>query len=176
MGKTTLLLTLLNCAFVLWRSNPAMAQQPEAPPMEAINQFIEMQMRKQQIPGLSLAVVKDGNLLLTRGYGLADVENNVAATPETVFQIQSITKMFVASAMMILQRDGKLSLDDELSKHLESVPETWKGITIRRILNHTSGIKDYINEPFASLRIDITDEEVLKQTAPRPLNFQPGEK
>jgi D-alanyl-D-alanine carboxypeptidase len=144
--------------------------------MEAINQFIEMQMRKQQIPGLSLAVVKDGNLLLTRGYGLADVENNVAVTPETVFQIQSITKMFVASAMMILQREGKLSLDDELSKHLDGVPEAWKGITIRRILNHTSGIKDYINEPFASLRIDITDEEVLKQSAPRPLNFHPGEK
>src|SRR5881392_2490911 len=79
-------------------------------------------------------------------------------------------------AMMMLQREGKLSLDDELGKHLEGVPETWKGITIRRILTHTSGIKDYINEPFASLRIDISDEEVLKLTAQRPLNFAPGEK
>src|SRR5213078_1154481 len=130
------------------------AQQAEAAPMDAINQFIEAQMRRQQIPGLSLAVVKDGKLLLTRGFGLADVENNVSATPETVYQIQSITKMFVASSMMMLQREGKLSLDDELSKYLDGVPESWKGITIRRILTHTSGIKDYINEPFASLRID----------------------
>src|SRR3954471_23817625 len=163
-------------AFVLCINSITLAQQPEAPPMEGINQFIEAQMRKQQIPGLSLAVVKDGNLLLTRGYGLADVENNVPAAPETVYQIQSITKMFVASSMMMLQREGKLSLDDELSKYLEGVPESWKGITIRRILTHTSGIKDYINEPFASLRIELSDEEVLKQTAQRPLNFAPGEK
>ena len=168
--------TLVVIAIILCINSIALAQKAETPPMEAINQFIETQMRKQQIPGLSLAVVKDGKLLLTHGYGLADVELNVAATPETVFQIQSITKMFVASAMMMLQREGKLSLDDELSKHLEGVPDSWKGITIRRILNHTSGIKDYINEPFASLRIDINDEEVLKQTAQRPLNFQPGEK
>src|SRR6185436_10374477 len=171
MGNTLAVVAIFFCINTI-----AFAQKAEAPPMEAINQFIEAQMRKQQIPGLSLAVVKDGKLLLTHGYGLADVENNVPATPETVFQIQSITKMFVASAMMILQREGKLSLDDELSRHLEGVPESWKGITIRRILNHTSGIKDYINEPFASLRIDISDEEVLKQTAQRPLNFQPGEK
>jgi len=171
MGNTFLAIAIFLCI-----SGTTFAQKPEASPMEAIDKFIEAQMRKQLIPGLSLAVVKDGKLLLTRGYGMADVELNAAATPETVYQIQSITKMFVASAMMMLQREGKLSLDDELSKHLEGVPETWKGITIRRILNHTSGIKDYINEPFASLRIDISDEEVLKQTAQRPLNFQPGEK
>src|SRR4051812_42098713 len=101
MGKSLVIATILSlCALTF-------AQQPE-PPMEAINQFIETQMRKQQIPGLSLAVVKDGKLILTRGYGLADVELNVAATPETVWQIQSITKMFVASATMMLQREGKL--------------------------------------------------------------------
>jgi len=171
MGNTFLVFAIILCV-----GSNTFAQKQEAPPMEAINQFIETQMRKQQIPGLSLAVVKDGKLLLTHGYGLADVENNVAATPETVFQIQSITKMFTASAIMILQREGKLSLDDELSKHLEGAPQTWKGITIRRILNHTSGIKDYINEPFASLRIDISDEEVLRETAKRPLNYAPGER
>jgi CubicO group peptidase (beta-lactamase class C family) len=176
MGKTILLLRLLNCAIVLWGSNLALAQQPEASPMEAINQFIEAQMRKQQIPGLSLAVVKDGKLLLTHGYGLADVELNVAATPETVFQIQSITKTFTASAIMMLSKEGKVGLDDEIGKYLQGVPETWKGITIRRLLNHTSGIKDYINEPYASLRIETTDEDVFRETAKRPLNFQPGEK
>src|SRR5438477_295166 len=108
MGNTFLIIGIFLCI-----NSVARAQKVEAPPMEAINQFIEAQMRKQQIPGLSLAVVKDGQLLLTQGYGLADVENNVPATPETVYQIQSITKMFVASGMMMLVREGKLSLDDE---------------------------------------------------------------
>src|SRR3954463_12188682 len=107
MGNALVVIAIFLCINTI-----AVAQKAEAPPMEGINQFIETQMRKQQIPGLSLAVVKDGKLLLTRGYGLADVENNVSATPETVYQIQSITKMFVASAMMMLQREGKLSLDD----------------------------------------------------------------
>src|SRR5687768_8746213 len=137
MGKTILLLGLLNCAFVLSTSNIILAQKQEMPQVEAIDRFIEEQMRKQQIPGLSLAVVKDGQLLLTRGYGLADVELNVAATPQTVWQIQSITKPFVATAILLLEREKKLSLDDELSKHLDGIPEGWKGITIRRILNHT---------------------------------------
>jgi D-alanyl-D-alanine carboxypeptidase len=175
MGKSFLFAGHLIWALLLLASN-ALAQQQETQRMEAVDRFIEEQMRKQQIPGLALAVVKDGQLLLTRGYGLADVELNVPATPQTVWQIQSITKPFVAAAIMMLQREKKLSLDDELGKHLDGVPPTWNGITIRRILNHTSGIKDYINEPFASLRIDISDEEVLKQTAQRPLNFAPGEK
>src|SRR5205823_8300177 len=134
MGKTFLVIAIFLCI-----SSITLAQKAEAPPMEAINQFVEAQMRRQHIPGLSLAVVRDGQLLLTRGYGLADVELNVAATPQTVYQIQSITKMFVASSMMMLEREGKLSLDDEVSKYLEGVPDTWKGITIRRILTHTPG-------------------------------------
>jgi D-alanyl-D-alanine carboxypeptidase len=169
MGNTLVIATILCVGAATF------AQQPE-PPMEAINQFIETQMRKQQIPGLSLAVVKDGKLLLTRGYGLADVENNVPATPETVFQIQSITKTFTASAIMMLVNEGKVGLDEEISKYLEGVPESCKGVTIRRLLTHTSGIKDYINEPYASLRVETTDEEVFRETAKRPLNFAPGEK
>ncbi len=171
MGKTLLVIAIFFCI-----RSATFAHKPEAPPMEAINQFIEAQMRRQQIPGLSLAVVKDGNLLLTRGYGLADVELNVPATPETVYQIQSITKSFTASAIMMLAKEGKVRLDDEIGKYLAGVPESWKGITIRRLLNHTSGIKDYINEPYVSLRIETTDEEVLRETARQPLNFQPGEK
>src|SRR5580765_8885178 len=103
MGKTFFVIAIFLCINAV-----TFAQKAEAAPMEAINQFIESQMRKQQIPGLSLAVVKDGKLLLTRGYGLADVELNVAATPETVFQIQSITKSFTASAIMMLVKEKKV--------------------------------------------------------------------
>jgi D-alanyl-D-alanine carboxypeptidase len=168
--------TLLIAAIILGISRITLAQKQEALPMQAIDTFIETQMRKQQIPGLSLAVVRDGKLLFTRGYGLADVELNAAATPETVYQIQSITKTFTASAIMMLLKEGKLSLDDPVSKYLDGTPDTWKDITIRRLLTHTSGIKDYINEPYANLRIETTDEEVLRETAKRPLNFQPGER
>jgi len=169
MGKTFLAIAIFLCI-----SSITLAQKPEAPPMEAINQFIEAQMRKQQIPGLSLAVMQDGQLLLTRGYGLVDVELNVAATPETVYQIQSITKTFTASAIMMLNKEGKVGLDDEIGKYLEGVPESWKAITIRRLLNHTSGIKDYINEPYANLRVETTDEEVLRETAKRRVRDNVG--
>src|SRR5256885_8973227 len=97
MGRTFFVIAIFLCI-----SSITLAQKAEAPPMEAINQFVEAQMRRQHIPGLSLAVVQDGQLLLTRGYGLADVELNVAATPQTGYQISSITKKVVARSMMML--------------------------------------------------------------------------
>jgi len=72
--------------------------------------------------------------------------------------------------------EGKLSLDDPIGKYLEGTRDSWKDVTIRHLLNHTSGIKDFINEPTASLRLDVTEEEVLRATADRPLNFRPGER
>src|SRR5437762_10660579 len=115
--------TFLAIAIILCISGTTLAQRAEAPSMKAIDNFIDAQMRKHQIPGLSLAVVKDGKLLLTKGYGLADVELNVAATPETVYQIQSITKSFTASAVMMLVKEKKISLDDEVSKYLDGIPQ-----------------------------------------------------
>ena len=142
---------------------------------DPVDDLLQEEIRKRHIPGLSVAVVHDGKVVKTAAYGLANLELNVPVKPKTVFQIQSITKTFTSTAILLLAQEGKLSLDDSISQHLDESPESWQDITIRHLLNHTSGIKDFINEPTANLRIEVTEEEVLKATAPRPLNFAPGE-
>ena len=143
---------------------------------DEIDDLVNAEIARQHIPGLSLAVVRDGHVAKSAAYGLANVELNVPATTASVFQIQSMTKQFTATAVMMLVEEGKLSVDDPLSKHLDNTPDAWKGVTLRHLLTHTSGIKDFINEPTADLRLDVTEEDVFKATTPRPLNFQPGDK
>ena len=143
---------------------------------DPVDDYVRAEIARRKVPAVSLAVVKDGEVIKTAAYGLADLELDVPATPETVFQIQSITKTFTSTAILMLVEEGKLALDDPLSRHLEGTPESWKDITLRHLLSHTSGIKDFINEPTASLRLDVTEEDVLRATAPRPLNFPPGDR
>jgi D-alanyl-D-alanine carboxypeptidase len=143
---------------------------------DSIDDYITSEIAAKHIPGLSLAIVRDSKVDKLAAYGLANVELSVAASPQTVFQIQSITKTFTSAAILMLMEQGKLALDDPIGKYLDGAPDTWKSITLRNLLSHTSGIKDFINEPTASLRLDVTEDQVLKATAPRPLNFQPGEK
>lgn len=164
-----------------WRLLPAVAAIAAAclwstAHADAVDDLLAREIQRGHLPGLSVAVVRDGQVVKTAACGQADLELGVPATPETVFQIQSITKTFTSAAVLLLAEEGKLSLDDAVSKHLDGTPDSWKAITIRHLLNHTSGIKDFINEPTASLRLDVTEEEVLRATAPRPLNFPPGER
>jgi len=147
-----------------------------APDPSAIESYLRAQRDRYNIPGLSLVVAKDGRVIYANHSGLANVELGVPVTTDTVFQIQSITKTFTATAVMMLVEEGTLSLDDPIGKHLEGTPQSWKPITLRHLLSHTSGIKDFINEPTASLRVDVSERDVLDATAPRPLNFPPGEK
>ena len=114
-------------------------------------------------------------MIKAKGYGLANVELNVAATPETIYQSGSVGKLFTAMAVMMLVEEGKLSLEDKIGKYIDSAPETWKEITIRHLLNHTSGIKNY--SPLdLNYRLDYSDEELIKKAASFPLDFAPGEK
>jgi CubicO group peptidase (beta-lactamase class C family) len=158
------------------------AAQPQAPPKspaelaQRVADLVKAEMERQEIPGLSLAVAKDGQLVLAKGFGLANVELSVAATSQTVYQIQSMTKSFTATGIIMLVEQDKVRLDDHVGKYLGAASERWKNITVRHLLTHTSGIKDFINEPTASLRLDVTEEEVLKAALRRPLDFQPGEK
>jgi CubicO group peptidase (beta-lactamase class C family) len=100
----------------------------------------------------------------------------VPTTPATVFQLQSITKTFTATAIMMLVEEGKLGLDDKITKHLDGLPDSWSEITVRQLLSHTSGIKDFINEPTVNLRLDATPADIVRSLADKPLNFAPGEK
>jgi CubicO group peptidase (beta-lactamase class C family) len=120
-------------------------------------------------------VVRNGEVLKAKGYGLANVELGVAATPDTIYQSGSVGKQFTATLAMMLIEEGKLGLDDPVSKYLPSAPPAWQGITLRHLLTHTSGISNSIYQRI-NMRQDYTEDELLQQIMSMPLDFQPGEK
>src|SRR5690348_4228301 len=99
-----------------------------------IDDYIQAEMKAEQIPGLSLAIVKNGEIVIAKGYGLANIEHQVPVKPETIFQSGSMGKQFTATAVMMLVEEGKLSLDDKLIKFFPDGPEAWRNITIRHML------------------------------------------
>jgi CubicO group peptidase (beta-lactamase class C family) len=146
-----------------------------------VDGYIEAEMRKQHIPGLSLAVVQAGKVVKTKGYGLANIELNVPATPDTVYQLQSITKSFVACGIMLLAEDAKLGPDDKIPKYLSGLPQAWSGVTVRHMLTHTSGIPNFTSDQGSGKEIIAfaqkasSSEEIIGWAAGRPLKFAPGE-
>lgn len=139
-----------------------------------VDDYLRAEMQAQQIPGLSLAVIKNGEILLARGYGLANVEHQVPVKPETIFQSGSMGKQFTATAVMMLVEEGKVSLDDKITKYFTDGPESWNKITVRHLLTHTSGMSDYPDD--FDLRRDYTEDELVQRIKTIPLAFQPGEK
>lgn len=139
-----------------------------------VDDFIRSEMQKLGIPGLSVAVIKDRKIIKLAGYGSANLETGSPASPDTIYKIASLSKPFIASAMLILVEDNKIQLDDKVSQYLEGTPDSWRDITIRHALTHTSGIPrdpaDYHpyqeQEPMA----------VIISAYALPLSFQPGEK
>src|SRR5260370_33688507 len=108
-----------------------------------VDDYIKAEMQRQHIPGLSLAVVKDGQIILANGYGFANVEHQVPVKPETIFQSGSMGKQFTATAVMMLVEAGKLSLSDTVTKFFNDAPDSWKSITVRHLLTHTTGTDTY---------------------------------
>jgi D-alanyl-D-alanine carboxypeptidase len=141
---------------------------------DKVDEFINAEMQKLHVPGVAVAVIKDGKVIKSKGYGLANVETNTPVTTETVFKIGSISKPIIAMGIMLLVEEGKISLDDKISKYLDGTPETWKDITVRHLLSHTSGI---IREApgFDGAKIQ-PDADVIKTAYQSPLVFTPGEK
>jgi len=141
---------------------------------DSVDDFVKAEIQKQHIAGVSIAVIKDGKIVKAEGYGLANIELNVPAKAETVYKIGSVSKQFIASGIMLLIDEGRISLDDKISKFLDGTPETWKDITVRHLLTHTSGI---VREApgFDPMKIQ-NDADVIKTAYSLPLRFQPGEK
>ena len=139
-----------------------------------VDDYIRTEMQSQQIPGLALAVIKDGQTVIAKGYGLANVEHQVPVKPETIFQSGSTGKQFTATAVMMLVEEGKLSLDDKITKFFPDSPQAWQNITVRHLLSHTSGMTDYPQD--FDLRRDYTEDELYQRIKPIALAFQPGEK
>jgi len=147
-----------------------------------VDAFVAAEMREQRIPGVALAVQREGKLVKAQGYGLANVELNVAVKSETVFQTGSVGKQFTATAVMMLVEEGKVGLDDKLSKYLAGTPAAWKEVTVQNLLTHTSGIADYTDSEYTkaggliNLRGDYTEAELYQKLVQLPLNFETGTK
>lgn len=150
----------------------ALAFTPPGVRGDQVADFVNGYLKKKQIPGCAVLVRKDGEVVHSAGYGVANLEHDVKVTPQTVFQSGSIGKQFTSMAIMMLVEQGKLSLNDRLSKFLK-VPATWSKITVRHLLTHTSGLGDY-PEKF-SLQKDYSEDELLKMVTAQTLEFEPGE-
>jgi CubicO group peptidase (beta-lactamase class C family) len=131
-------------------------------------------MQKLSIPGLSLAVIKDRKIIKLAGYGLSIIETGTPATSDSVYKIASLSKPFIATALLLLVDENKVRLDDEISQYLEAPPPSWQSITIRQVMTHTSGIPrdpaDY--HPYEQQK----PSAVIASAYALPLAFQPGEK
>ena len=129
-------------------------------------------------PGASVAVIDKGKVVFAKGYGIANLEYGIPIKPETIFHVASVSKQFTAMAIVLLQSDGKLSLDDDVHKYLPELPDYGKKITIRNLLQHTSGVRDqWQTLALAGWDIEdvITQDQILRMTfRQKELNFPPG--
>lgn len=147
-----------------------------ADPAEELKRYMDACVQVDKFNG-SISVAKDGEVVFSQGYGMANFEHDVANSPETKFRIGSITKQFTAMAVMILQEKGKLDVEDPISEHLDGTPESWKPITIHHLLTHTSGIPNYTS--MANYGTDMALPQSIEQMVARfrdkPLEFTPGD-
>ena len=144
---------------------------------DQVDDYVARQMRALRLPGVALAVVRDGAVETLRTYGTANLELGAPVTSTTVFELGSLTKQFTAAAVLVLVEDGKLRLDDSVAAHLPEVPDAWRGITIRHLLTHASGLRDYLSIPgLADEAHALGHREMTRRFAERiPQEFAPGQ-
>jgi CubicO group peptidase (beta-lactamase class C family) len=182
LGRALVIASLTLSDVAPWRAGPCFGGSPQdqAPPRthsrgqpDDVDVYLQGQMDKRHIPGLQVAVVRRGEIVKLAAYGLANVQDAVAVDDRTVFQTNSITKAFVGVAIMQLVEDGKVDLAAPPSRYLGGLPAAWQSVTIRQLLNHTSGIPD-IWDARGRLIADGEDAAWAK-VRKSPMEFAPGE-
>ena len=145
--------------------------------VEKINEYMNASVKVDGFSG-TILVASDGKPIVSKGYGMANIELDVPNSPQTVFRLGSITKQFTGMAITMLQERGKLSVNDPMCQYVANCPATWKPITIKNLLTHTSGIPNYTSFPdFAKTTISpIKNAEMIKMLEEKPLDFTVGEK
>ncbi len=133
----------------------------------------------RQSPGCAVAIIRNGAIVYKQGYGLAELDHDIRITPSTVFQVGSVAKQFTATAILLLAQDGKLSLDDDVRKHIVEFPDLGKRVTIRQLLHHTSGVRDQLQllalTGWRYTQDLITNEDVMALVVrQKALNFPPN--
>jgi len=143
-----------------------------------VDAVVEQSMKGQGVPGVSIAIARDGALLYAKGYGYRDTAAQIPVDPATYFEIGSITKQFTTAAIALLVGDGKLTFDQRVSTVLPDAPHAAE-ITIRQLMTHTSGLPDFLANPLVApflYSTSATPAELYGLEAGKPLNFQPGVK
>jgi CubicO group peptidase (beta-lactamase class C family) len=134
---------------------------------------------KPASPGCALGVIKDGKLVYARGYGMANLEHNIPNSPKLIYDLGSTSKQFTAASILLLQQQGKLALDDDVRKFIPELPVYQKPVTIRHLVHHTSGLRDYlVLFSLAGVSFDdtTTEDDALKLIVKqKELNFAPGD-
>jgi CubicO group peptidase (beta-lactamase class C family) len=153
----------------------------QAPPAARVAQVVDSLARafvaQGGAPSVAIGVVRGGETIVMKGWGKADLENDVPATEHSVYRIGSITKQFTAAAVMQLVEQGKVRLTDSIGAHLPTLPAAWRGVTVRQLLNHTSGIPSYTDIGAPWLRRwgeEMSPDTLVALTASLPMWFAPG--
>jgi D-alanyl-D-alanine carboxypeptidase len=163
-------------AALLWFSHHLAGQAfGQAAQVDSINHYVLAEMARKRIPGVSVAVLREDSVLLARGYGFSNLELGVPATDSTVYQSGSLGKQFTSALVGILAQRGRFNLDDRVVRWLPEGSGVWDSVTIRHLLTHTSGIREYTDSTF-DYRKDRTEDELVQFAASRRLDFRPGER
>src|SRR5467141_4229983 len=168
---------LLASALVFGNSLAAAENAAEEKKAVAVDEIF-VDLTKAGSPGCALGVYRDGKMVYAKGYGLANLEENVSITPQSVFDIGSTSKQFTAASILLLEKQGKLSVNDDVRKYIPELPSNGQKITILQLLNHTSGLRDYLSlMELAGINTDSVTSDadamalITRQKAP---NFAPG--
>jgi CubicO group peptidase (beta-lactamase class C family) len=139
-----------------------------------IDRFVSEEMSRQKIPGMAVAVVKNGEAVVAKGYGFANLEHQVPVTTHSIFQSGSVGKQFTAAAIVHLEERGKLRLDDNIARYLPPTKARWGSITVRQLLTHTSGVPEYEDE--VDSRRDYSERQLTELVGLLPRRSTPGHK
>lgn len=156
----------------------AVAQRPSrAAFRRTVDSLVTDALKEGPVAAMSVAVVRGRDTIVMKGYGFADVENDVPAAAQTVYRIGSITKQFTAAAVLQLIEQGRVSLDDSIGKHLPTIPAGWRAVPIRQLLNHTSGIPSYTSAGprwLTRMRLDLPHDSLIGIVANDSMDFSSG--
>jgi D-alanyl-D-alanine carboxypeptidase len=141
---------------------------------DEVTDLVRQETQDHHVAGVACLVIKDGQTLASIYAGAANLECATPVTADTVFEIGSVTKQFTAAGILRLAEQGKLSLEDPLSKYITNTPAAWAGVKLRHLLSHTSGIANYDGLPGFELRLRQTQAEFVARLAQYPLDFPPG--
>jgi len=179
-NKRMLFQRLINLVALCLMLAASVAAQSTAPNQELqakVDEYVNGLVKANQFSG-SILVARDGRVLVSKGYGMANLEDETPNTAQTKFRLGSITKQFTAVSILMLEEKGKLSVQDSICKYMTDCPQAWQPVTIRHLLSHTSGIPNFTSFPDyqKTMALRTTMDELIARFKDKPLDFQPGEK